>query len=123
METFEIPFRGRITLAQHQEVIQRHNDQVREQRHVVEDLQGTIARQAEELEVFRSRQSRLEEMFREMYSGVVREIILDTFRDEILHGIRVDTSVCSHYDRPDEADSSVVFIDPRDGFQFEQRER
>ncbi|MBF1455756.1 MAG: hypothetical protein HXN51_09255 [Prevotella nanceiensis] len=62
-------------------------------------------------------------MFRETYSGVVRNIVLDTFRDEILHAIRVDTSVCSHYDRPDEADSSVVFIDPRDGFQFEQRER
>ena len=123
METFEFPFRGRVTLAQHQEVIQRHNDQVREQRQVVEDLHGTIARQAEELEAFRSRQSRLEGLFTEMFSGVVRNIVLDTFRDEILHAIRVDTSVCSHYDRPDEADSSVVFIDPRDGFQFEQRER
>ena len=120
METFEIPFRGRITLAQHQEVIQRHNDQVREQRHVVEDLQGTIARQAEELEVFRSRQSRLEEMFRETYSGVVRNIVLDTFRDEILHAICVNTHISSY---TDSASSSVVFIDPRDGFSFEQRER
>lgn len=120
METFEIPFRGRITLAQHQEVIQRHNDQVREQRQVVADLQGTIARQAEELEVFRSRQSRLEAMFREMYSGVVREIILDTFRDEILHAVQVNTHISSY---TDSASSSVVFIDPRDGFSFEQRER
>ena len=123
METFEYPFRGRITLAQHQEVIKLHNAQVREQRQVVADLQGTIARQEEEIEAFRSRQSRIEGLFTEMFSGVVRNIVLDTFRDEILHAIRVDTSVCSHYDRPDEADSSVVFIDPRDGFQFEQRER
>ena len=120
METFEYPFRGRITLAQHQEVIQRHNDQVREQRHVVEDLQGTIARQAEELEAFRSRQSRLEGLFTEMFSGVVRNIVLDTFRDEILHAICVNTHISSY---TDSASSSVVFIDPRDGFSFEQRER
>ena len=115
METFEFPFRGRITLAQHQEVIKRHNDQVHEQRQVVAELQGTIARQAEEIEVFRSRQSRLEAMFREMYSGVVREIILDTFRDEILHGIRVDQYVY------ESDDHYVEFIDPRDGVMYEQK--
>lgn len=120
METFEIPFRGRITLAQHQEVIQRHNDQVREQRHIVEDLQGTIARQVEELEAFRSRQSQLEGLFTEMFSGVVRNIVLDTFRDEILHAIQVNTNISSY---TDSAESCVVFIDPRDGFSFEQRER
>ena len=115
METFEIPFRGRITLAQHQEVIQRHNDQVREQRHVVEDLQGTIARQAEELEAFRSRQSRIEGLFTEIFSGVVRNIVLDTFRDEILHGIRVDQYVY------ESDDHYVEFIDPRDGVLYEQK--
>ena len=109
------PFGGRVTLAQHQEVIQRHNDQVREQRHVVEDLQGTIARQAEELEAFRSRQSRLEAMFRETYSGVVRNIVLDTFRDEILHAIRVDQYVY------ESDDHYFEFFDPRDGVLYEQK--
>ena len=114
METFEYPHGGRITLAQHQQVILQHNDQVREQRQVVADLQATISRQAEEIEAFRSRQSRLEAMFREMYSGVVREIVLDTFRDEILHGIRVDQYVY------ESDDHYVEFIDPRDGVLYEQ---
>lgn len=115
METFEYPTKGRITLEQHQELVRQHNNQVREQREVVKDLQVTIREQSRELEAFRSRQSRLEQSFHEMFSEVVRNIVIDTFKNDILPNMNIsnDWEYRAYQSTLESIESTIGFDDPR----------